>query len=170
MRDNRQLVSGIFSTQRDVESVMDALHARGLTDQDVSVLMSEHTQARYPGLRTTEGSKIPEGMSTGGIAGGLLGALIGGLAVTGTVLLPGVGLLVAGPLLGALTGIGIGAAAGGLAGALIGAGIPEEKARVYEESLKQEGNIVIIAHVPPTQSRDVEMLFERYGAQHLQVR
>jgi uncharacterized protein (TIGR02271 family) len=56
--------------------------------------------------------------------------------------LPGLGLLVAGPLAGALVGAGAGGAAGGLIGAMVGSGIPEDRAKEYEAGVK-EGGIVM---------------------------
>ena len=67
-----------------------------------------------------------------------VGATLVGIAAAGTTLaVPGLGLLIAGPLAGALAGAATGAAAGGLVGMLVGAGIPEERARLYEKDLKE---------------------------------
>jgi hypothetical protein len=68
-----------------------------------------------------------------------LGAL---LAAATSIAIPGIGLLVAGPIAGAIAGAGAGGAAGTLIGALIGAGIPEERAKVYERGIR-EGGIVL---------------------------
>jgi hypothetical protein len=43
---------------------------------------------------------------------------------------------VAGPIAAALAGAGAGSVAGGIIGGLVGAGIPEERARLYESGLK----------------------------------
>ena len=61
------------------------------------------------------------------------------IAAIATVALPGVGLVVAGPIAAALAGAGAGGATGGLIGALIGAGIPEERVKDYEEGIKNGG-------------------------------
>jgi hypothetical protein len=47
-----------------------------------------------------------------------------------------------GPLAAALAGGATGAVGGGLLGALVGAGIPEERAKLYESGIR-EGNIVM---------------------------
>jgi hypothetical protein len=57
-------------------------------------------------------------------------------------LIPGLGIVVAGPLAAAVAGAGAGGVTGGIIGALIGSGIPEERAHVYEKGVK-EGNIVM---------------------------
>lgn len=171
-----ETVAGVFNTQADLQQVLSELERVGLS-QDVSVLMSEQTRGYYgdyfSSMSGTEGfeqtSKLPEGAATGGLAGGILGAIIGGLTLVGSVLVPGAGLLVAGPLVGAITGGAIGTAAGGLIGALVGAGIPETEAKFYEESLKNKGNVLVVVHVPKDMDKEVKALFKRCGAQSVKT-
>ena len=81
--------------------------------------------------------------------------MLAGVAAVGTTLvLPGVGLVVAGPLAAALAGAGAGGITGGLIGALIGAGIPEERVKHYEEGIKNGG---ILMGVTPRSDEDVEL-------------
>ena len=61
------------------------------------------------------------------------------MAAVGTIAVPGVGLIVAGPIAAALAGGGAGAAAGGLVGALVGSGMPEERIKLYETGIKEGG-------------------------------
>ncbi|NNF58180.1 MAG: hypothetical protein HKN04_08050, partial [Rhodothermaceae bacterium] len=78
-------------------------------------------------------------------------------------------LVVAGPLAGALAGAGAGGAAGTLVGGLIGAGIPEERAKLYETGVK-EGGVVIGAHPRTDEDRDyVADEFRNYGARDVYV-
>jgi hypothetical protein len=80
--------------------------------------------------------------------------VIGGIAAIGTnVLLPGLGLVVAGPLAAALAGAGAGGLTGGLVGALIGSGIPEDRAREYEEGIRNGG---IVMGVRPRSDEDAQ--------------
>jgi uncharacterized membrane protein len=58
------------------------------------------------------------------------------------VAIPGLGLVVSGPIAAALAGAGAGAATGGLVGAMIGLGIPEDRAREYERGV-QNGGVVV---------------------------
>lgn len=175
-REKVEHVSGIFDSNLQLSEALDSLDRLGLGN-DVSVLMSEETRSYYgedwSATRGTEGfehtSKLPEGTATGGLTGGILGAIIGGLTLVGSVAVPGAGLLVAGPLIGALTGGAIGVAAGGLLGALIGAGIPETEAKFYEESLKNKGNILLVAHVPKDLVKEVKEIFKRCNAQSVKV-
>ncbi len=165
---SRKTVSGIFSSEAKVRSLIEDLEDRGYSKDQISMLMSDKTRDRFPQLEKS--SKLPEGAATGGLSGGLLGALIGGLTMAGSVLVPGAGLLIAGPIIGALTGGAIGTTAGSLIGALIGAGIPEHEAKHYEDALKQEGNVLLIAHVDKDEVSEVKSLFKTYGAKELDVK
>jgi hypothetical protein len=104
-------------------------------------MMSDSTRKTHFGDTETElGSKAAEGAGIGAGIGGTIGAVLAGVAALGTTLvLPGLGLVVAGPLAAALAGAGAGGITGGLIGALIGAGIPEERVKHYEEGIKQGG-------------------------------
>jgi hypothetical protein len=150
-KKNYDNIFGIFKSEESVNKLLEELSRLGLSE-NVSVLMSDETRSYYHNRLGLEGtpdtfrtgtiregfeqkSKLPEGSATGGLIGGLLGLVIGSLTLVGNVLAPGVGLLVAGPLVGALTGGAVGVSAGGLLGALIGIGIPEIEAKVYDESL-----------------------------------
>ena len=142
---DRGWLTGSFADRESSEAAYEDLKARGYSDEDINVMMSDATRGKwYDRAETTEfGSKAPEGATTGGVIGGALGAVAAGVAAIGTnLVLPGLGLIVWGPIAAALAGAGAGGAAGGIIGALIGAGIPEEHARLYEEDVKN-GRAVI---------------------------
>lgn len=160
-------ISGLFVSYKDFAELIEALNLRGYKEEDLSVLMSEHTHRQY--FTPQENTKAPEGAAVGTLSGGILGAVIGGLSLVGNIILPGSGLLVAGPLVGALTAGAVGAAAGGLIGALVGAGIPEHEAKFFEEALKQEGQILVVAHVLKDHVKEVKAVFERHHAKQLKV-
>ncbi|HEX9929230.1 MAG TPA: hypothetical protein VGB02_11895 [Pyrinomonadaceae bacterium] len=136
-------VHGLFNDRDSAERAYRSLSDRGYTTDDVSVLMSDETRNRHFGEGTPDtelGSKALEGAGAGSAIGGTIGAIIGGIAAIGTnVVLPGLGLIVAGPLAAALAGAGAGGLTGGLIGALVGSGIPEEHAKDYEEGIKNGG-------------------------------
>lgn len=137
-------MTGSFRDRDSAERAYNSLLERGYSRDDVNVLMSDKSRETYFSDANTElGSKALEGAGAGSAIGGTLGAIIGGIAAIGTnVFLPGLGLIVAGPLAAALAGAGAGGLTGGLIGALIGAGIPEDEAARYEEDVKN-GNIVM---------------------------
>ena len=75
-----------------------------------------------------------------------MGGTLGLLAGLGALAIPGVGpLIAAGPIMGALAGLGVGGAVGGLVGALVGMGIPEYEAKRYEGRVK-DGGILVSVH------------------------
>lgn len=141
------MLTASFEDPQSAEKAYKALESRGYTKDEVNVAMSDKTRDQYftKGEPTALG-KAMEGVGTGSAIGGTLGAVIGAVAAIGTnLLIPGLGLVIAGPIAGALAGAGAGGLAGGLAGALIGWGLPEEYAKSYEEGIKK-GQIVIGVH------------------------
>lgn len=142
------MVTGMFRDRDSAERAYNSLTTRGYSNDDINVIMSDETRNKYypegsDAADTEFGSKALEGAGTGAGIGGTAGAIIGAIAAIGTsVALPGLGLLVAGPLAGALIGAGAGGATGGLIGALVGSGIPEDRAKEYEEGVKQGGIVL----------------------------
>ncbi len=137
------ILTGLFNDRESTEGAYRSLRDRGYEDSEINVIMSDQTRDKYYSDNSELGSKAAEGAGIGGTIGGTLGAIIGGVAAIGTnVLLPGVGLVVAGPLVLGLVGAGAGGAAGTLAGALIGWGIPEDRAKVYESGIQNGGTVL----------------------------
>jgi len=92
--------------------------------------------------------------------GGALGAIAAAVAAIGTsIAIPGLGIVVAGPLAAALAGAGAGGLTGGLVGALVGAGIPEERVKHYESGIKEGG---ILLGVKPRSREDAEYLSQAW--------
>ena len=132
-------VAGLFKDRESAESAYRSLAERGYGRDDVDVMMSEETRKRYfeDAPETDLGSKALEGAGVGSAIGGTAAAVLAAVAAIGTnVIIPGLGLTVSGPLAAALAGAGAGSLTGGLIGALVGAGIPEERARLYDEGIK----------------------------------
>ena len=148
-----RMVTGLFRDRESAERAYNAVADRGYNKDDVTLMMSDDTRKRHFSDATTElGSKAAEGAGIGAGIGGTIGAVLAGIAAVGTTLvLPGIGLVVAGPLAAALAGAGAGGVAGGLVGALIGAGIPEERVKHYEEGIKSGG---ILMGVNPRTDED----------------
>ncbi len=138
-------VTGSFNDRDSAERAYNSMIDRGYERDDVNLMMSDDTRKKHfaDDSDTELGSKAMEGAGVGSTIGGVAGGIIGAIAAIGTnVLLPGLGLVVAGPLLAGLAGAGAGGATGGIIGALIGSGIPEDRAALYESDLKS-GNIVM---------------------------
>ena len=141
--EQKRVVSGLFNDRESTERAYSSMQSRGYSTDDVNLMMSDETRDRHFGDGTADtelGSKALEGAGAGSAIGGTLGAIIGGIAAIGTsIVLPGVGLIVAGPIVAALAGAGAGGLTGGLIGALVGSGIPEEHAAEYESGIKNGG-------------------------------
>src|SRR5678816_350167 len=141
------MVTGLFKDRESAENAYGSLTSRGYSKDDVNLVMSDETRNKHfaaDGRETEMGSKALEGAGTGAAIGGTVGATLAAVAAIGTTLaLPGLGLLVAGPIAAALAGAGAGGATGGLIGALIGSGIPEERVKKYEEGIKKGGIMTV---------------------------
>ncbi|MDQ3322911.1 MAG: hypothetical protein M3525_10860 [Acidobacteriota bacterium] len=150
------MLTGMFRDRESAESAYNSAISRGYSKDDVNLMMTDQTRdSWYSGQDVGDsglGSKALEGAGAGSAIGGTLGAIIGGIAAIGTsVLLPGVGLIIAGPLAAALAGAGAGGLTGGLVGALVGSGIPEDRAKEYEEGVKNGG---VVMGVNPRSDED----------------
>jgi uncharacterized protein (TIGR02271 family) len=158
-----EVITGMFRDRESAERAYTSLSERGYSKDDINVIMSDETRNKYypegsDAADTELGTKALEGTGTGAAIGGTTGAILGAIAAIGTsVALPGLGLLVAGPLAGALVGAGAGGAAGGLIGAMVGSGIPEDRAKEYEAGVKEGG---IVMGFNPRSDEDAEY-FER---------
>ena len=154
---DQRMVTGLFNDRDSAENAYKSVAARGYGNDDINLVMSDETRKTHFGAGNTKtelGTKAAEGAGVGGAIGGTLGAIAAAVAAVGTsIAIPGLGLVIAGPLAAAIAGAGAGGAAGGLVGALIGWGIPEERVRRYESGIKSGG---ILMGVKARSSDDAE--------------
>jgi len=145
--DRGRMLTGMFSDRESTENAYNTLHERGYTKDDINLVMSDETRKKHFSKGETEvGTKAMEGAGTGSAIGGVVGAVVGIVAAIGTsLIIPGLGLVIAGPIAAGLAGAGAGGVTGGLIGALVGSGMPEERARLYESGVK-DGKIVMGVH------------------------
>ncbi|MEO8079794.1 MAG: hypothetical protein ABI641_04635 [Caldimonas sp.] len=160
MDTNEPMLTGLFRDRDSAERAYQSISDRGYTRDDVNVVMSDDTRKRHfagtAGRDTELGNKAAEGAGIGGAIGGSLGAIAAAIAAVGTTIaLPGLGLVIAGPLAAAIAGAGAGAATGGIVGALIGWGIPEERVKHYEQGIREGG---ILMAVRPRNDEDASYL------------
>ncbi|MGJ5674009.1 MAG: general stress protein [Nostochopsis sp.] len=167
---------GVFSHRRDAEAGLHELRDAGFPMDTVSVVAREADRKdQIAGAEITEniGNKADEGAATGAVSGGVLGGLTGLLVGLGTLAIPGIGpIMLAGAaattLATTIAGAGIGAVAGGLLGALIGLGIPEERARVYNERVDRGHYLVIIDGIDEEIAR-AEAILRRRGIEEFEI-
>lgn len=141
------LVTGLFKDQDSAENAYRKANEMGYTNDDINVVMSEETRLKYYGkdatLETEVGNKAAEGAAIGGAVGSVVGATLAAIAAVGTtLLLPGLGLVIAGPLAAGIAGAGAGGVTAGLVGALIGWGIPEDRLKEYEQDIADGGILI----------------------------
>ncbi len=133
------------------------MHNRGCKKDDINMVMSKDTHREYfsDDINETKlGNKAAEGAGSGSAIGGTIGAVAGVIAAIGTsVVIPGLGLVVAGPIAVGLAGAGAGGIAGGLIGALVGSGIPKDRAKIYESGIKDSH---IVLGVNPKNDEDAQ--------------
>ncbi len=108
------LMTVMFRKWGDAENAYQELLKRGFTTDQINILMSDETRAQNEGTKTELGNKAAEGTGVGAAVGGTVGAILGAVAAVGTGLaIPGLGLVIAGPIVAALAGAGAGGATGG---------------------------------------------------------
>ncbi len=168
---------GVFPSDRAAEDALHELKESGFSMANVSVVAKDTKRAH----EITTDAGVPEaqdkntnldatkGVLSGGTVGGLTGLLVG----LGLLAIPGVGpIMLAGAaattLATTIAGTGIGAAAGGLIGALVGAGIPEERAHVYNERITH-GDYLVMVDGTNDEIRRAEAILSKRGIQHWEV-
>jgi uncharacterized membrane protein len=171
------LVLGVFNDRVDAEDAIDELKDIGYNAKDISIVMRDSEEGRA--ISHSTGASVADSAVTGATTGGVIGGLAGLLIGIGAIAIPGVGaILIGGPLAAALgltgaaattvSGAVTGALAGGLVGALVGIGVPEEDARVYEESVSQ-GAILVAVPVSEGRTEEARTILEDNGAQQVRA-
>lgn len=161
---SKNYVTGLFRDRDSAERAYQSVTERGYSSDDINLVMSDATRDRHfvtTGTIETElGNKAAKGAGVGGAIGGTVGAIAAAIAAIGTnLVLPGLGLVVAGPLAAAVAGAGAGAASGGLIGALVGWGLPEERVKEYEGAIREGG---ILLAVTPRSEEDAAYFAESW--------
>lgn len=166
--DNNRFTTGLFDTRESAEKAYEEAIEKGYKPEEITVLMSDESRKKYYDselVQMQDSSKAVEGMAVGGATGAVIGGTLAAIAAMGTnLVLPGLGLIVAGPLAAGIAGIGAGSVAGGLIGSLIGWGIPEERAKFYEKGIKSGG---IVLGVEPKENVNLENSWSKYHSSHL---
>ncbi|MGH9630585.1 MAG: general stress protein [Bryobacteraceae bacterium] len=146
-------VVGLFDRAEDARDAVRALRDAGVPGEDISLaakdLVAEDRGAGttavadtdLTGGGTKEGASMGENIAGGAVFGGLGGLLIG----IGVLPIPGIGPIVAaGPIATTLAGAGFGALGGSVVGAIRQAGVPEEEAHFYAESVRRGSSMVVV--------------------------
>lgn len=171
--DRAGMITGLFKSRDSAEDAYRCAADLGYEKSDINVLMSDDTRDRYFSGRaanTELASKAAQSADDtdsaadelGGPTGGTMGTLAPVLAAIGTVLLiPGLGIVAAGPVALALTAAGAVGVAGGLIGALTNWGIPKPRVEQYEAGIREGG---VLIGVKPRSDEDRERLMQQWQA------
>jgi hypothetical protein len=179
VNDQKRAV-GVFASYQEAENALLALRDEGFAMNQVSIIakdsdrMERSTQigdAKVHNLAET--TQVDEGAKAGAATGGAVGGLTGLLVGLGTLAIPGIGpVMLAGAAATALAttvaGGALGAAAGSLAGALIGLGIPEDRAKIYNDHVESGGYLVIVDGAEAAVSR-AEAVLRKAGIREWEI-
>jgi len=157
---------GALKNRDNLENALHKLKASGYDLERVSVITRENRSAIDSDDVETKkiGDHKEEGAATGAVTGGVLGTATGLLVGLGVLAIPGIGPI----LLAGAEATAIGAAAGGLVGGSIGLGIPEEKAKFYNDLVSDGYYLLIITDTAESVSR-AEIVLRDYEVENWEV-
>ncbi|OFW16884.1 MAG: hypothetical protein A3H27_10195 [Acidobacteria bacterium RIFCSPLOWO2_02_FULL_59_13] len=168
---NSRMVTGLFRDSEGVELAYEVVSQRGYGTSDINVVMSDDTRRRYFSddrqINIGLARKGEEGGELGGPMGGTIGTIIPALIAAGVVALPGLGLVLAGPVAVALAAAGTAGLAFGLIGAFSDWGIPEQRAKQYETGIHDGGILMGVRSRSDEDARHFEQQWKAIGAQHV---
>jgi hypothetical protein len=146
-----ETVAGIFQSRADAEKAVQQLHSLGIPNNRIAVLtpaMDQEEVEKSVPIADTEQPGM--GKAMGGAVGGAMGAAGGATlgAAAASLLIPGVGPVIAGTILGAaILGAG-GALTGAVAGEALEeelvSGLPHDELYLYEDALRKGRSVVIV--------------------------
>jgi hypothetical protein len=169
-----ETVAGIFRDRTQAEEAVRQIHALGVPNDRIAFLTpgmaDEQVERKVP---TTDAEQPGIGAALGGTAGGAIG-IAGGAslgAAAASVLVPGVGPVIAGGILGAaILGAGgtvAGVAAGQALEENIETGLPRDELYLYEDALRH-GHSVVVAFVEEDSTEyAVRTAFGKTGAESI---
>ena len=165
-----EVLTAIFETRREAENTVRELRTVGIPESRIGLVTPEGNargnttvpvaDTEYPGMGTAMGATV------GGAIGAAGGATLGLAAAT--LIVPGVGPVLAFGLLGAAlfggTGAALGAAVGDKLEEGLGEGFPHEDVYLYEYALRLSRSIVIVHAENDDQYAKARALLNRTGA------
>ena len=161
-RDDRAIV-GVYDDRMAAEAAVDALEQAGFREDQIGFVIRGADDVAGGMITDAVGTKDGKGALTGAVTGGMLGGV---LAAAISLLIPGVGPVLAGGVLAAFFGGAIaGTAVGGIFGAMTGLGISEDEARFYEKEFS-EGR-AIVAVKPHGRYQEAADVLVRTGGRHV---
>jgi len=159
------LVVALFATPAAAATAARALHAQGVSREQISVVSRSHDEegALAEQMDATPGADIEDSRPAARL--GELGAQV--LAAI-AIVMPGIGPIVAAGPLSAGLGEAAGHVAGGLASTLKAAGVPEARADQIQDAVER-GAVLLAVHVVPDQVEPVRSALQSASPLELDV-
>jgi hypothetical protein len=137
-------IVGIFGARQEAERGARMLDSAGIARSRITVLTPDSTEQEIAAVPTIDAEQPGMGMALGATVGGAMG-LAGGvtLGALASVLIPGVGPVLAIGFAASALGLLGGGAIGGKLDNSLSDGIPQEELYIYEDALRQGRSVVI---------------------------
>ena len=166
--DDAGMVTGLFFDRDSAERAYRSIIGRGYASDEINLAMADETRkVLFPedGLVTELGEKAAkEGVDLGNPKGGTLATLSTAVSAIGAagalLLLPGVGVVIAGPIAAAIAGAAAAGVAGGLIGALQHWGIPSSRMSEYNAGIENGG---VLMGVRPHSEEDARYFEQEWA-------
>jgi hypothetical protein len=161
-------IVGIFASRDAAASAVDALQLLGFEGKNLIMLHPNRDESHVEAVPSEDAEQPGMGKALGGVVGGAAG--LGAGAVIASLLMPGVGPVLAITFGAAALGIG-GAAAGAAAGGALEEGwtngVPKDEVFFYEDALRQGRTLVIALSEDAEQLESGRKVMEESGAESL---
>jgi hypothetical protein len=146
------------------EQIIAALREGNFPNTGISVVLPDVAPSQT--LQPVEDNKSAEGAAIGAGTGGVIGGVLGWLVGIGMLALPGIGpLLVAGPIVAALSGAAVGGTVGGVAGGLTGLGFSDDEVNRYLGRIKEGHALVAVHSDDAAELERARQLFIQHGGE-----
>lgn len=155
------IVAGLFKDSKHAGMAVAELRDQGFT-KDISVVAKDEDTADISSHEIQ--TDVTQGAKGGAAGGALAGGILGVLAGATSVIIPGVGpLLALGPLaaLWGLTGAAAGALTGGLIGGFVDAGFSKNQAEEYEGAIRR-GEVLVAVTAPHEREENVTRILRKH--------
>jgi hypothetical protein len=171
-----QAVTGVFRSQEAAENAVNQLRSLGIPEKRIGIVKPGSRAERLEsGLPVTDTENPGMGRAMGAAVGGAMGAAGGataGLAIASLVI-PGIGPVIAFGMLGAALLGTVGAAAGSAVGDSVedelGEGIPHEDVYLFEDALRH-GRAIVISYADEGEQADkAAAALNDAGSENLEV-
>ncbi|HKG23116.1 MAG TPA: hypothetical protein VKC34_14555, partial [Blastocatellia bacterium] len=164
---------GIFTSRADAERAIQDLRSIGIKEENLSLISPGASADQIEDVPTTEAEQPGMGGAIGGVVGGALGAASGMSlgAAAASLLVPGVGPVMAtGIIAAALFGLG-GAVGGAAAGSALEEGmtdgLPKDEVYLYEDAVRRGRTVLVALTDGGDQTIAAGALMARAGAESL---